>query len=242
MYAVTPASPWCSASTSLTLCLLGMAERVDGRSLRYKHRRGELLEAVGEYVLENGVASLSLRRVGEAVGVSHVTLQHHFGTKEQLVGEIVEHLLERTLIPRVYSGGTPEPGLDLPTRWRALWTHLTSPPGQRDIRLFVEVLGQSQFGGADYAPAVARSITHRLDLITANIVALGCPPEQARSYATLLLATLRGLVIELLATGERERLDEAFETYLANAEHRALEWSANDRPHALAGRADAGAL
>jgi AcrR family transcriptional regulator len=218
-----------------------MAERVDGRSLRYQHRRGELLEAVGEYVLENGVASLSLRRVGEAVGVSHVTLQHHFGSKEQLVAEIVEHLLERTLVPQgVYSDGTPDPGLDLPTRWRALWAHLTSPPGQRDIRLFVEVLGQSQFEGADYAQAVARSITHRLDLITANIIALGCPREEARSYATLLLATLRGLVIELLATGERERLDEAFETYLAGAERRAAEWSSTDRPRAIAGRADAG--
>lgn len=132
--------------------LAGMAERVDGRRLRYQHRRGELLEAVGEYVLENGVASLSLRRVGEAVGVSHVTLQHHF----------------------------------------------------------------------------------------ANIVALGCPREEARSYATLLLATLRGLVIDLLATGERERLDEAFETYLAGAERRAAEWFSTDRPRAIAGRADAG--
>jgi AcrR family transcriptional regulator len=220
--------------------LAGMAERVDGRRLRYQHRRGELLEAVGEYVLENGVASLSLRRVGDAVGVSHVTLQHHFGSKEQLVGEIVEHLLERTLVPGVYSDGTPDPGLDLPARWRAMWAHLTSPPGERDIRLFVEVLGQSQFAGADYAPAVARSMNRRLDLITANVIALGCPREEARSYATLLLATLRGLVIELLATGERERLDEAFETYLAGAERRAAEWFSTDRPRAIAGRADAG--
>lgn len=194
--------------------------------MRYQHRRGELLEAVGEYVLANGVASLSLRRVADAVGISHVTLQHHFGSKEQLIGEIVEHLLERTLIPQgVYSDGTPDPGRDLPTRWRAMWTNLTSPTGQRDIRLFVEVLGQSQFEGAGYAPAVARSMTRRVDLIAANVIALGCPEEEARSYATLLLATLRGLVMELLATGERERLDEAFETYLANAERRAQEWS-----------------
>jgi AcrR family transcriptional regulator len=214
-----------------------MAQRVDGRSLRYQHRRGELLEAAGEYVLENGVASLSLRRVADAVGVSHVTLQHHFGNKEQLVGEIVEHLLERTLIPQgVYSDGTPDSGLDLPTRWRAMWAHLTSPPGQRDIRLFVEVVGQSQFEGADYAPAVKRSINHRLDLIAANVIALGCPEEDARGFATLTLATLRGLLVDLLATGERQRLDEAFETYLAGAEHRAVEWACEDRPHAGTGR------
>jgi AcrR family transcriptional regulator len=207
-----------------------MGDHIDGRSLRYRHRRGELLEAVGDYVLENGVASLSLRRVAEAVGVSHVTLQHHFGSKEQLVGEIVEHLLERTLVPQdVYADGTPNPDMDLPSRWRALWAHLTSSAGQRDIRLFVEVLGQSQFQGADYAPAVKRSIDHRLEILVANIVALGCPPEDAPAFATLTLATLRGLVIDLLATGERERLDKAFEEALENVTRRAAAWEASTR-------------
>jgi AcrR family transcriptional regulator len=203
-----------------------MEARVDGRILRYQHRRGELLEAVGEYVLENGIASLSLRRVAESAGVSHVTLQHHFGSKEQLVAEIIEHLLERTLIPRgVYTDGTPDPGLDLPTRLRALWAALSSPPGQRDIRLFVEVLGQSLFEASDYAPAVARSMHRRLELITANVIKLGCPVEEAPAFATVLLATLRGLAIELLVTGERARLSAAFETVIVDAQRRAEEWS-----------------
>ena len=125
-----------------------MGDNIDGRSLRYQHRRGELLEAVGEYVLDNGLASLSLRRVAEAVGVSHVTLQHHFGTKEQLVGEIVEHLLERTLIPKgVYPTGSPIPTGTSPTRWRALWAQLTSPPGLRDIACSSRCSGRARSRG-----------------------------------------------------------------------------------------------
>ncbi|HLH13296.1 MAG TPA: TetR/AcrR family transcriptional regulator [Solirubrobacteraceae bacterium] len=209
-----------------------MVQRIDGRSLRYRHRRGELLEGVGEYVLEHGVANLSLRSCAGAVGVSHVTLQHHFGSKEQLVGEIVEHLLERTFTPQdVYADGTPNPGLDLPARWRALWAHLSSPSGLRDIRLFVEALGHSQFADSPrYAAAVERSIEHRLDVMEANVVRLGCPPAQARGFATLALATLRGLVIDLLATGERERVDEAFEGALENVVRRAGEWQAAPKP------------
>jgi AcrR family transcriptional regulator len=200
--------------------------QIDGRTLRYQHRRGELLEAVGEYVLDNGVASLSLRRVADAVGVSHVTLQHHFGSKDQLVNEIVEHLLERTLVPQgVYPGGAPDPARDLPTRWRALWAHLTSAPGQRDIRLFTEVLGQSLFGQAGYTEGLERSMRRRLDLVTTNVIALGCPEEEAGAFATVMLATFRGLVMDLLVTGERERLDKAFERALATAELRAAEWS-----------------
>jgi len=207
-----------------------MEERIDGRRLRYQHRRGELLEAVGEYVLENGVASLTLRRVADAVGISHVTLQHHFGSKEELVSEVVEHLIDRTLVPQeAYPDGAPAPDLDLAARMRALWASLSSPSGQRDVRLFIEILGQSLFEGSDYAPAIERSITHRLDLIIANIISLGCPQEEARSFATLMFATLRGMIIDLLATGERERLDQAFEMFLANAEHRAAAWASRDR-------------
>jgi AcrR family transcriptional regulator len=161
-----------------------METRIDGRSLRYQHRRGELLEAVAEYVVDNGVATLSLRRIGEAVGVSHVTLQHHFGTKEQLVEEIVEHVLGRTLIPKgVYTDGIPNPDMDLPARLRALWAHLTSPPGLGDIRLFIEVVGQSLYGAPECSPAVARSMTHRLELIRTNLVSLGCPEEGRRTVA-----------------------------------------------------------
>jgi AcrR family transcriptional regulator len=211
-----------------------MEARIDGRSLRYQHRRGELLDAVGEYVLENGVANLSLRRVAEAVGISHVTLQHHFGTKDELVGEIVEHLLDRTLTPRgVYSDGVPDPGTDIATRWRALWALLTSPAGQRDIRLFVEVLAQSALDRSGHSVAIARSITHRVDLIAANMISLGCPEEEARASATVTLATLRGMVLDLLATGERERVDAAFEVMLANAEQRAAGWSSPERAAAL---------
>lgn len=207
-----------------------MGERIDGRTLRYRHRRGELLEAVAEYVLDNGVASLSLRRLADAVGVSHVTLQHHFGSKEELVGEIVEHLLERTLTPeRIYAEEPPAPGIDLPARWRGLWRHLSSPRGQRDVRLFVEVLGQSQFHGAGYAPAVKRSISRRLELITANLVALGCPAHDAEAFATLALAMLRGLMIDRLATGEHDRVDKAFDRVLEAALCHATTWEGSAR-------------
>ncbi|HEX5223975.1 MAG TPA: TetR/AcrR family transcriptional regulator [Solirubrobacteraceae bacterium] len=201
-----------------------MATRVDGRALRYQHRRGELLEAVAEYVLEHGVANLTLRRVAEAVGVSHVTLQHHFGTKETLVGEIVEHLLDRTFTPRdLYPDGVSEPGLDMEARLRGLWQHLASPNGQRDIRLFLEVLAQSHYSDAGYAAAVRRSIERRVELTRSNILALGASESEAQAWATLLIALLRGLSIDLLATGDRERVQAAIDVAVMDAERRRRE-------------------
>jgi AcrR family transcriptional regulator len=203
-----------------------METRVDGRSLRYQHRRGELLDAVADYVLETGVAALSLRRAAEAVGVSHVTLQHHFGSKEQLVDEIIECLLERIVQSQsVHIDDVPDREADLATRLRLIWAHLTSPSGRRDIRLFIEFVGQSLFGGARLSPTAARSIEQRLELITATIVGLGCPLEEAGTFGTLLLATLRGLIMELLITGDRERMDAAFELVVADAERYTAQWA-----------------
>jgi len=186
-----------------------MDERIDGRRLRYQHRRGDLLEAIAEYVLDNGVASLSLRRVGEAVGVSHVTIQHHFGSKDELVTEIVEHLLERTFAPRGDYAGVDSAGT-----MRALWSNWTSKAGERDIRLFIEVLGQSLFAGSGLSGAVEHSIEHRLDLTSDNFRRVGCPDAQARFHATLMMAALRGLMMDLLVTRDHERIDDAFKLVL----------------------------
>jgi AcrR family transcriptional regulator len=203
-----------------------METRVDGRSLRYQHRRGELLDAVADYVLETGVAALSLRRAAEAVGVSHVTLQHHFGSKEQLVDEIIECLLERIVRSQSeHIDDVPDREADLATRLRLIWAHLTSPGGQRDIRLFIEFVGQSLFGGARFSPTATRSIERRLELITTTIVGLGCPREEAGAFGTLLLATLRGLIMELLITDDRERMDAAFELAVADAERYTAQWA-----------------
>ncbi|MEU4418943.1 TetR/AcrR family transcriptional regulator [Nocardia salmonicida] len=64
----------------------------DGRSLRYQHRRSELLDSVTEFLLEQGIANLALRAVAEGVGVSHATLLRHFSSKEELLTAVLGHI------------------------------------------------------------------------------------------------------------------------------------------------------
>jgi AcrR family transcriptional regulator len=203
-----------------------MAEVVDRRSLRYRHRRGELLVAVGEYVLENGVAALTLRRAAEAVGVSHATLQHHFGSREQLLEEIVEHLVERSFAP---GEDYPEQATnaDVERRLRELWASLMTPTGKKDIRMFTDVLVQSLYVGPGSEPAITHSIGQRLERIAGIMVSLGCPEPEAMTFATGMLAMLRGITLDLLATGEQERVDATFELLLGGALRLAAAWSEN---------------
>jgi hypothetical protein len=46
-------------------------------------------------------------------------------------------------------------------------------------------------------------------------------PATAMRAATLVIATIRGLLLDLLATGDRARIQDAAESFLASLEHKA---------------------
>jgi len=181
-----------------------VSEQIDGRARRYAHRRPEVLEAAAEHALEHGLAGLSLRQVAKSVGVSHATLVHHFATKDQLVAEIVDLVLTRNF-------SLPDLDPDEPDPLRAIWARATSERGLRQLRLYAEIASVAMRDNPTLRAAVARSNRQRRDLLAVGLVRRGCPPAEADARATLLLGLLRGLVTDLLVSGDKERVDAAFE-------------------------------
>lgn len=195
-----------------------MSEKADGRSLRYAHRRTELLHAVTDHVLEAGLADLTLRRVASAIGVSHATLVHHFATRDQLITEIVDDVLTRVLTP---SPGGIAQGFDL----RSAWAWLQTPQGSAATRLYLSISGLALYGNPPYAAALRRSQEQRLAALSEGLRLVGCPPEECDAAATTVLARVRGLAADLLLTGDRARLDLAFEQFVREAEARRATWA-----------------
>ena len=185
----------------------------DGRRLRYQHRREELLHAATEHVVTQGLAQASLRRVAEGVGVSHAALLHHFGTREGLLAEIVERVLTRAFTAPHLHEGDPEGG-----PLRALWRHATTGTGQRYVRLFLAVTGHALYDDGPLAATVRRSVQERSDLIAAGLIASGVDPATARPLGTLVLATMRGLMLDRLVTGDAVRADAAFDAFVLGLE------------------------
>jgi AcrR family transcriptional regulator len=185
-----------------------MEEPSDGRRLRYAHRRGELLRAATEHVLEHGLDELTLRGLADGVGVSHATLVHHFATRDGLVTEIVERVLAETFSSPDLVAGADDP-------LQALWARATEPEGRRHVRLFVAITGRSMHGDPPFADAVARSLRDRTTLIARALEAAGRAPEEASAAATVILGVMRGLMVDLLLTGDRERVDAAFAAFAA---------------------------
>ncbi|MEU6772240.1 TetR/AcrR family transcriptional regulator [Streptomyces sp. NPDC046759] len=175
-------------------------------------RRAQLVDAAVDHVAAHGIADLSLRRLGAAIGVSHRMLIHYFGSKEQLLVEIVRtsERRQRDLLARLRL----EPGLSPAGLARLLWQQLTDPRLAGQERLFFEVCGQALRGRPEAVPVLEGLVTDWLEPLVAAETAAGADPAAARNRARLGLATVRGLLLDLLATGDRAGVDAAMEEFL----------------------------
>ncbi|RDI61359.1 TetR/AcrR family transcriptional regulator [Nocardia pseudobrasiliensis] len=195
--------------------------RIDGRKLRYQHRRPELLEAATEYVLDHGVAELSLRPMATALGVSHATLIRHFETKDALIAEVLERI-RTDFVSRLLSEELSEAttGSEL---MRAIWDRLCQPREQRQFRVLFELAAAAGYSDARGTALPENLITTWIALIEESLVRYGWPRRTVATAATVVLAQVRGLQIDLITTGDRDRVDAAFELLLDMLERTGLE-------------------
>jgi AcrR family transcriptional regulator len=178
--------------------------------------RARLLAAVVAEVSANGLGDRSLREVAAAIGTSHRMLNYHFGSREGLMVAVVQSVeaAQRALLADL----SADPALTPAEVMRRTWRRLADQSLWPSERLFFEIYSQALQGrpgtggllddivDAWVEPWVERARRHGLD------------PEVARVDARLGVAVARGLLLDLLATGDRPAVDAAVERYLAQYE------------------------
>jgi AcrR family transcriptional regulator len=181
-------------------------------------RRAELLDLVVHYLAEHGLANVSLRPMASELGVSVNALVHHFGSKDDLIvaalrrSESVQTDLESQWLER-------RPNLSQADLLRAWWRWITaSPQNLAVVRLGIEaaaldatVTGLPRQVRGDQVGIWRANIEQRL-------LDEGVPPETATIEASLAKAMFTGLVVDLLASGQRARLSKALELGLERLE------------------------
>ncbi|MGW6378429.1 TetR/AcrR family transcriptional regulator [Rhodococcus sp. NPDC055112] len=182
------------------------SDRVDKRTLRYAGRRDELLASVTEYVIANGVGDLSMRPLAKAVGVSHASLLHHFGSKENLLAEVIEGMRGESIPAELLAESGADP-IALLTAW---WDARTAPETLPRFRVMLEIYVQALLDPAGHERFLEHFVGQWLAVLEHGLRGAGCPDEQVPQVATLILAQIRGLTLDLLATGDRPRVDRAF--------------------------------
>src|SRR5471030_2999099 len=71
-------------------------------------RKPQLLGEILDYLLDKSLASVSFRTIAQALGFSTYTLVYHFGTRDQLLSEIVAAVWTRTAAVEVQLLETPD--------------------------------------------------------------------------------------------------------------------------------------
>lgn len=203
----------------------------DGRRLRYAGRREELLRSISDYVLEHGTAAVAMRPLAKAVGVSHAALLHHFGSKDELLSAVVESLRHESMPAELATFATAGTAESDPTEMlRDWWTARTAPEELPRFRLTLEVFAQSLLEPDDHRRFLTHFVDDWLTAFERIVLRAGCPPDQASLYATLVLAQIRGLLLHLLATGDRAHVDRAFDLFVDENRARMRRWRGGQLP------------
>jgi len=156
-------------------------------------RRAATLERAAHYVLEHGLAGLSLRPLAKALGTSPRMLLYDFGSKERLIHEILAEIRRH------------ETSL-LEAEVRSLedvWRWIAAPEREPFLRLFFEIYVDA-LGRDEAQPLVRDWLAYLQERWT---------PPVDEAGATLMVAVVRGLLLDRLATGDRARTDDAFERF-----------------------------
>lgn len=163
--------------------------------------REQLLEACVDHVLAHGLPD-RLGPLVAATGTSARMLLYHFTTRDDLLRAVLERARRRQLdafgaLLRV------RPDEPYPETLARAWATISGPDAQPYLRLF------SVWRGADDEqrwPGFRRTATTDwLAPLEAGLRTTGRPER-----ATLVLAVIRGLLLDLEATGDRARADRAF--------------------------------
>jgi AcrR family transcriptional regulator len=186
-------------------------------------RKRELLEAAYGYVLANGLAGMSLRPLAKEIGSSPRVLLFLFGSKD----ELIRALLARAREEELRYLAVLRDGRDLAATARETWAWLAAPAHRALLVLWVEGYARSLTGDPGPWAAFGRdTVRDWLDLLAsrqprrdaagAERDAAGAERDAAgaEEERTLLLAILRGALLDLLATGDTGRVTRAVQRHL----------------------------
>ncbi|MFF6867147.1 TetR/AcrR family transcriptional regulator [Streptomyces ardesiacus] len=172
--------------------------------------KNRLLDACADYALAHGLPD-RLGPLATATGTSARMLIYHFGTRDALLRAVLRRARQRQLdtfgdLLRV------RPDEPYTTTLDRAWTSITGSEGRPYLRMFGQL---RESAVQELWPDFRRTATTDwLGPLEDGMRSIGRP-----ELATLVLAVIRGLLMDLDATADTARTDRAFRDFLAAVEH-----------------------
>lgn len=116
-----------------------VAQTFETKTTKRLPDRTTMLDAATDHILDVGLLDMSLRSLGRAMGVSARMLLYHFGSKEQLVAEVLDRIRQGELeemdaaMQAVDHEGSPS------SLFERSWTQASRPASLRYVQLNAEI-------------------------------------------------------------------------------------------------------
>ncbi|MEV6625111.1 TetR/AcrR family transcriptional regulator [Amycolatopsis sp. NPDC051106] len=183
-------------------------------SARGEARRRELLAKITDDVAENGLVDFSLRRAARSAGTTHKVLLYHFDGVEDLLRQVVFALRERRIgnaLTAVAASSSTLAG-----RVRAAWESLRDEESELR-RVLDQAMGLAMYDPGRYA-ALGRGASQQYLPTLVSFCPPGWPEQRKFEVASMLLATLRGFLVDLLTSDDGSGAEAGFAALLRAVE------------------------
>jgi len=169
--------------------------------------RARLRDQAVDYVISRGLGDLTLRPLAKALKTNARMLVYHFRSREGLMREVLKGLRERedARIQSWFHTGEMPRTLAQFLRW--YWKRVSATQARPAIRLLFELYASALRDPQEYPGVLEDPLTYWQNLTEKA----GVPSKVDSVEATVLLATTRGLLLDLCATGDRVRVGAAME-------------------------------
>jgi AcrR family transcriptional regulator len=177
--------------------------------------RDRLLYAAVEHALDQGIVDLSLREIASAIGTSHRMLIYHFGSREGLLVAVVGEVERREREMIGWESFTAEAA-------RREWNRLVDPSLRAQERLFFEIYVHALLGRPGTDGFLEEALEGWISPMVDALARSGVGPDEARVVARLGVAVTRGLLLDLLASGDSVGVTRAYELFASMMEQASI--------------------
>ena len=175
-------------------------------SPRGEARRQELLDRVSDDLAVNGLVDFSLRRAARAAGTTHKVLLYHFDGAEDLLAQAIFQLRERRITNALAAIAAGPGEQTLAQRVRAVWPALVG----LESRVLDQAMGLMMYDPVRYAE-LGRGASQQYLPTLLSMCPAQWPDRRKLEVSEMILAALRGFLIDALTSGNTTGVEAGFE-------------------------------
>ena len=174
----------------------------------------EFLDRITAHIVEHGLSEAALRHLATIAGTSHRMLIYYFGSRDGLLGAVLHEL--RGVESREILGRATSRRQAL----KAVWAYYTAPERELEMQIFFYLAGQAAHDRQDtndFTDAVVATWTEEFRHVCERE---GMDARAAQAEARLLVASMRGLLLDRLLTADEAGTNAAFQRLLSSVSGR----------------------